>query len=251
MVWLAGAGLLAAGCSSSTTPTTTAHSASKSPAVSPGPCATVKTTTSIDQVPTACAALWAPYDVTKVPPPDILQQEHVPPAPHVVNRTNGAVSDAEAQLWANAANWDSGWIKWAEANGQPGLLPRLTGPTVINRSEDAALAQGATINLPACDLFPTTYRLFSVDANGAAYFARKGLPTDDRYVFVADYSGPCSSVARYPDGHTNTINYGDQSATVFVPGVLRTDPVLGEIWFSDAGGNCQDLSGPPQAWCGR
>src|SRR5438105_14767816 len=78
MVWLAGAGLLAAGCSSSTTPTptTSAHSASKSPAVSPGPCATVKTTTSIDQVPTACAALWAPYDVTKVPPPDILQQEH-------------------------------------------------------------------------------------------------------------------------------------------------------------------------------
>src|SRR5438445_302839 len=83
-----------------------------------------------------------------------------------VSRTTGAVSDAEAQLWASAANWDSGCIKWAEANGQPGFLPRMTGPTVINRSEDAALAQAATITLPACDLFPPTCRLFSVDANG-------------------------------------------------------------------------------------
>jgi len=253
MVWLAGAGLLAAGCSSSATPTptTSTHSASKSPSVSPGPCATVKTTTSIDQVPTVCAALWAPYDVTKVPPPDILQQEHVPPAPHVVNRTNGAVSDAEAQLWADAANWNSGWLKWAEANDQPGLLIHLTGPSVISPMENDALSKGATIALPACDLYPATYALFGNAADGNAYFRRKGLATDSAYLLVATYPGPCSSIATYPDGHTATIIDDTGPTTAFIPGKLRSDRVLGSVWYADAGGSCNDAAGPPPEWCGR
>src|SRR3979411_1282610 len=132
MVAMLGMGWALAACGSISTHTPSAGS-SASPSASVtvgGPCASVKTTTAIVDVPPACAALWAPYQVTKVPPPDILQQERVPLAPPVKNSTNGAVSDADAQLWANADNAGSGWFKWAEANGQPGLIRYLAGPAL-------------------------------------------------------------------------------------------------------------------------
>ena len=255
MVWLAGAGLLAAGCSSSATPTptTSTHSASKSPSVSPGPCATVKTTTSIDQVPTACAALWAPYDVTKVPPPDILQQEHVPPAPRVVNRTNGAVSDAEAQLWANASNNGSGWFRWAEANDQPGFLQHLEVIADVLPAERVALSKGANIDQPDCNLFPSAESLFQVKADGAAFFAREGIPTKAAFVLVVTFSvsGSCTATASYPDGRAEAIPELESPTISFVPGMLRNDRVLGPIWYTDSGGGCASVAGPPSAWCGR
>jgi len=253
MVWLTGAGLLAAGCSSSSTstPSTSAHAASNSASASPNPCATVTTTTSIDQVPTACAALWAPYDVTKVPPPDILQQEHVPPAPRVVNMTNGAVSDAEAQMWANASNRGSGWFKWAEANDQPGLLPHLVASADILPAENLALSQGASIALPDCSLYPLDESLFPIGPDGQAYFSRKGLPTKAKFVLVARFSGPCVAFATFPDGHQKSITELATQTTVFGPGILEKDPVLGVIWFTDSGGNCTDTVGAPSEWCGR
>src|SRR5438132_9837578 len=160
MVLLTGVGLLAAGCGSPSAPTSkaSARAVAASPSPSGGPCATVKTTTSIDQVPTACAALWAPYDVTKVPPPDIIQQERVPPAPHVVNKTNGAVSDAEAQSWANASNNGSGWFKWAEANDQPGFLTHLEVIADVLPAEQLALSRGAYVTQPDCNLYPKAER---------------------------------------------------------------------------------------------
>lgn len=252
MVAVVGAGVIGTGCSSPAGPSTPSPTHA-SPAISPsmGPCASLTTTTSIDEVPVACAALWAPYNVTKVPPPNILQLEHVPPAPKVVNRTNGAVSDATAQLWANAANANSGWLKWAEAYDQPGFLIHLTGPELISKSESSALASGATISLPDCDLYPTSYVVFVVGPDGLAYFQRKGLPADDPTVLVATYEGPCASKALYPDGHTETIIDDSAPTIAFVPGRLRNDQLLGAIWYADAGGSCGDAAGPPQEWCGR
>ena len=209
------------------------------------------TTTSIDKVPAACGALWQPYRVTMVPPPDILQQEHVPAAPHVVNLTNGAVSDAEAQHWADANNWGSGWVKWAEANDQPYLLPFLVGPALVSPTEESALEQGARITLPDCAIYPLSSTLYPVLADGKTYFASKNLPTDDAYVIVVNVSGPCAATATYPDGHTQSIPETSGPGTAFVPGALRHDPLLGDIWFTDAGGSCSDITGPPHEWCAR
>jgi hypothetical protein len=208
-------------------------------------------TTAIEQAPAACAALWSPYQVTKVPPPDILQQEHVPAAPPVRNMTNGAVTDAMAQHWADADTADAGWLKWAEANDQLAFLIHVNGPDVLSASERMALAQGALITQPDCDLYPTQRALFTVGADGNAYFMRKGLPTDNANVFVEVFTGPCSVSATFPDGHTATISQLPQTTTAFVPGKLKSDPVLGEIWYSDAGGGCQDPTGPPSAWCAQ
>jgi len=252
MAAVTSAGLLALGCSShpSPTPAAASHTRSASPRVS-GPCASVRTTTPITDVPQACAELWAPYQVTKVPPPDILEQEHVPPAPPVVNMTNGAVSDATAQLWADASNRDSGWFKWAEANDQPALLMYLVGPAVISSQDEQALSEGARILQPDCDLYPTRNELFVVGPEDKTYFARKQLPTDASFVFVVLYSAPCAETALYPDGHTESIQDFTQQITTFVPGTFRSDHVLGSLWYSDAGGHCQDPAGPPVSWCAR
>lgn len=254
---LGGSCLLMSACSGGgTTPTARASqsasaSASASPSTVATACASVHTTTPITKVPTACELLWEPTHVTLVPPVNILEQEQVPPAPPVKNMTNGAVSQADAQHWADAANWESGWDKWAEANGQSFLLTRLTGPALVSTADVQAMEQGATIEQPPCDLYPTSYALFPVGADGDAYFTRKGLPADMAYVLVAVYTGPCHPVATYPDGHQQTLPGLEKTSTGFVPGKLQHDPLLGDIWYADAGGNCDDPVGPPAEWCGR
>jgi hypothetical protein len=191
----------------------------------------VRSTTPIEQVALACQTLWLPYGVTQIPPADELRLERVPNAPTVVNMTGGAVPDATAQHWADASNWDSGWWKWAQQNDQLLLLRYLVGPALVSGAEVEAL--------------------FAVGAAGRAYLARKGLPTDDPYVFVVVYTGPCTEIVHHAGGGTTTIVDFTQNTTVFSPGVLRHDPLLGDLWFGDAGGNCQDPVGAPPAWCGR
>ena len=253
IVAMLGMGWSVAACgSSSTTAPSTGSSASPSASVTVGgPCASVKTTTAIADVPPACAALWAPYQVTKVPPPDILLQEHVPLAPPVKNMTNGAVSDADAQLWANASNRGSGWYKWAEANDQPAFLRHLVGPALIPADEQQALAAGATIQLADCNLFPTRNALYPVSASAQAFFGRKGLPTHNRFALVVAYPGPCAENVTYPDGRTQTIQASTGPSVVFVAGEFRADTLLGPLWYADSSGSCQDTAGPPPEWCGR
>jgi hypothetical protein len=202
-------------------------------------------------VPPACAALWAPYQVTKVPPPDILHQEHVPAAPPVINMTNGAVSDATAQQWANADLRVAGWFRWAEGFGQEVFLHHLGGSDTLNPAERTALDLGATIAQPDCNLYPSQRVLFAVGPDGDAYFLRRGLPADNNYVLVEAFTGPCSAIATYPNGQTQNIVELPATTLVFVPGTPRSDPILGDIWYSDAGGNCSDPAGPPPQWCGR
>ena len=255
-VWIALSGclLLSACGSGGTHASSTARpgAPSGSPAAGGGPCASVRTTTPIAKVPPACAALWEPYGVTMVPPPDELQQEHVPAAPPVRNMTNGAVSDADAQHWADANNWDSGWYSWAEAHDQPRLLSRVVGPSLINPSEEAALSAGATIAQPECNLYPTSNTLFAVGADGKAYFTRKGLPADDGYVLTLVFPSCTPAVATFPDGHQEKMPQPlTGTFTAFAPGGLRHDQLLGDLWYSDAGGNCSDPAGPPPEWCGR
>jgi hypothetical protein len=214
-------------------------------------CAAVTTTTPLTEVSLGCQQLWSSHGVTEVPPANELALERVPAAPTVVNMTGGAVPDVTAQHWADASNRDSGWWKWAEGNDQLFALRTLVGPALIPTAEIEALQNGGTVDQPDCNLYPLRWSLYPVGADGRAYFARKNLPADDTYVFVVVYSGPCSETVHDANGTRTTIVDFTSDTTVFSPGVLRHDPVLGDIWFADAGGNCQDPNGPPAAWCGR
>ncbi|MFI5286672.1 MAG: hypothetical protein ACHQ4F_10175 [Candidatus Dormibacteria bacterium] len=215
------------------------------------PCAAVSTTTPVAQVTLGCRQLWSPYGVTAIPPSNEPALEHVPAAPPVVNMTAGAVADLTAQHWADASNWDSGWWQWAQRYDQLFMLRHLIGPALIPAVEVEALQNGGSVDQPVCNLYPLSWRLFPVGSDGAAYFARKNLPGSDAYVFVVVYSGPCSETILSSSGTSTTVVDFTRDTTVFSRGVLRADPVLGDIWFADAGGTCQDPSGPPAAWCGR
>jgi hypothetical protein len=253
---LIGSCLLAStGCGSSVSanpPVLQTGGVRNAPVVGAGdPCSSVAVTTPLEQVTAACQAVWWSYGVTAVPPTNEPALERVPAAPTVANMTRGAVSNAAAQRWANASNRDSGWWQWAQAHDQLFVLRHLVGPSMIPATEVEALQNGGTVEQPACNLYPISWKLFAVGADGKAYFARRHLQTDAAYVFVVVYTGPCSETLRDSLGHPSTLVDFTENTTVFSPGVLRADPVLGDIWFADAGGNCQDPSGPPAAWCGR
>jgi hypothetical protein len=65
-------------------------------------------------------ATWQRCGATQVPPADVLK---IPTQlPKVINRTNGAVSDADAQKWVTAFMREQGIELWALTSDQPGLL---------------------------------------------------------------------------------------------------------------------------------
>jgi hypothetical protein len=166
----------------------------------------------------------------------------------VVNGTNGAVSDTQAQAWALAANRAGVWLQWSEANDQFALTSRIEAAQVENAQIDQFMRQGISVIDPSCDLFAEQYRLFPMRAEGSAFFASFGETARDAYVFVEHYPGPCSISGRDAQGHTRTL-LSTQSATVSISaGVVRRDALLGQIWFSDGAAFCSDR-GAPIDWC--
>ena len=162
-----GCGVLVAGCSTAShDASSTPRAQTPSPSVSSSPCSSVTETTPIQNVSPACAALWQPYGVTKVPPSNELSLENVPAGPTVNNRTDGAISNSDAQVWVDASNRESGWFEWSEANGQFPFLAHLSAEGLLNPAERAALDSGATIDQPACNLYPVAAWLFPIDADG-------------------------------------------------------------------------------------
>jgi hypothetical protein len=151
----------------------------------------------------------------------------------------------------DASNRESGWFQWGESNGQLPFLAHLSAQNLLNPAERSALDAGATIEQSACNLYPLAAAVFPIGADGRAYFAPSGLPSSDAYLLVVRFPVPCSAVARYPDGHTTSINEAPNGSTAFAPGHLVHDHVLGDIWYVDSGGNCNDPKGPPPEWCGR
>ena len=226
------------------------RSQSTASAAGSGPCRTVTDTTPIQLVPNACAALWTPYGVTAVPPGNVIQQENIPPAPQVTNKTGGAVSDADAQAWAAANSRTGAWYRWAEANDQPALLPHVIAGTLVSATEQQLLAQGARIDQPDCALFPLTVSVYPIQDDGRAYFAKKNVTVTDQWALVISYPGPCVATVTYADGHTSSLQELPGPGMAFGPGVLKHDPVLGDIWYADAAGSCTDPAAPAE-WCGH
>jgi hypothetical protein len=204
------------------------------------------TTTPIDQVPAACAALWAPYGVTKVPPSNLTDATPTPPP--VVNGTGGAVTDAVAQAWAVAVNRTGMWLRWSEANDQYELTTYIESRQVVNAAIDQVMRHGTSVIDPDCDLFATEYRLFPLTAQGSAFFTSFGQITHDSYVLVEQYPGPCAILGKDPTGNTQTLVSTPNSIVSVSAGNVRHDPLLGDIWFADGAAFCSNR-GAPTAWC--
>jgi hypothetical protein len=217
------------------------------PSAATGACASVMTTTPIAQVPGACAALWAPYGVTKVPPANLT--DATPPAPQLVNATHGAVSDAELAQWIFASNRDSLWYRWAEAYDQAKLLPRLGSMSLYPTAELQALAANEAVMQPDCALFPTKVSLFPITKTDQQFFISQGESVSDPFGFVSAYPGACTVTATTSSGRTVTVESFPTAGTTFFASHMVDDAVLGPLLFADGAGNCNDR-GAPTEWCG-
>ena len=113
------------------------------------------------------------------------------------------------------------------------------------------LASGGYILQPDCNLYPAHNSLFTIGSDGQLFFASRGLHLSDTYVLVIQTgAGPCSETLVSADGSRQTVIDYSATTVAFVPGTYRVDPLLGALWYSDGGGNCQD-DGAPAEWCGR
>jgi hypothetical protein len=216
------------------------------PSAAAGPCASVTTTTDIGQVPAACAALWAPYGVTKVRPVNMADTTPAPPV--VTNATNGVATDVDAAAWAQASNRGAVWYRWSEANDQPSLLAKLGNLNLVPASELQALGGSGTVSQPDCAIFPVKEALFEDGPDGVRYFASFGESVRGDAVLVAMFPGPCSVTATTATGQTRTIAAYPSAGVTFFAGHVVDDPMLGALWFTDGAGNCQQ-GAPPNAWC--
>lgn len=216
------------------------------PSAAAGACASVATTTPIEQVPAACATLWAPYGVTKVPPANLT--DATPQPPPVVNATKGAVSDSQIATWILASNRDSLWYRWAEANDQSSLMPRLGEVSLDPRAELQAMAANEPISQPDCALFPVKLKVFPISTADHRFFVAEGETVGDTYVFVGAYSAPCAVTATDPSGKIVTLASYTSVGVTFFASHLVDDPLLGPLLFYDGAGNCGQ-QGAPTTWC--
>ncbi len=216
------------------------------PSAASGPCASVTTTTDIGQVPAACAALWAPYGVTKVPPVNLTDSTPAPPV--VTNATKGAATDIDATAWAQASNRGAVWYRWSEANDQPTLLAKLGALSLLPASELQTLGASGTVSQPDCAIFPVREAAFEDSPDGVRYFSSFGQSVKGDAVLVAMFPGPCSVTATTATGQVRTIATYATAGVTFFAGHVVEDPMLGKVWFTDGAGNCQQ-GAPPPAWC--
>jgi hypothetical protein len=216
------------------------------PTAAAGPCASVTMTTDIGQVPAACAALWAPYGVTKVPPVNLTNATPTPPG--VTNATNGAATNVDAAAWTQASNRGAVWYRWSEANDQPSLFAKFVNLSLVPASELQALGASGTVSQPDCAIFPVKEALFEDGPDGVRYFASFGQAVRGDAVLVAMFPGPCSVTATTATGQVRTIAAYPSAGVTFFAGHVVEDPMLGTLWFTDGAGNCQQ-GAPPNAWC--
>jgi hypothetical protein len=206
----------------------------------------VATTTPIEQVPAACAALWAPYGVTKVPPANLT--DATPQPPPVVNATNGAVPDAQLTRWTLASSRSSVWYRWAEANDQAVLISHLGSTRLVPTAELQAMAAGEPISQPDCALFPTTVKVYPITPDEQRFFATQGETVTAPYAFVGSYPGNCVVTAVNPSGRKVTLATYPMASITFFASHPIDDALLGPILFTDGAGNCSDR-GAPNNWC--
>ena len=216
------------------------------PSAASDPCASVTTTTDIGQVPAACAALWAPYGLTKVPPVNLTDSTPAPPV--VTNATNGVVSDSQLASWIIASTRASIWYRWAEANDQSPLMPRLGVVGLVSVAELQAMAASEPITQPDCALFPTRVRVFPITPADQRFFVGQGETVSSMYAFAGTYPGACTVTARTVSGQTLTLASFPSASVTFFAAHAVADPLLGTILYFDGAGNCTQM-GAPAAWC--
>lgn len=177
--------------------------------------------------------VWTPYDVTVIPSRHVL--DGMPAPPTVINMTNGALSNADAQALAWAEYRQNAFIGWLEAAVQPGLNNHLREAGLFNGILGNTVRAGTSVNDPACDLYAAKIAVVPVDSSITAFESGKGYTVTSQYAMVVLYSGGCTVKTA-----AGQALFSDQSNTIAVEtGAIRHDDVLGDVFYQESGRDCE------------
>jgi hypothetical protein len=192
--------------------------------------------------------IWTKYKTVIIPSRHTL--ENMPAVPQVSNITGGALDDATAQSFLNAEFRDNTFIAWAEKNVQPDFMNSLQDPIYNDTPTMSLLRAGKAINDPPCDLYPVNVAVVALDDKTKAFFAAQGRILKSPYALVQTANGPCDvTLASPPPGATPVGSIDNAGETDLIAGYLQHDPVLGDLWFTDASFNCADPKATAKELC--
>jgi hypothetical protein len=147
--------------------------------------------TPVVAAPSAMAFAWLQLAISKtIPGSDIFAK--APPMPTVINRTNGAVSLAEAHSIEVAIWREEALLQWAEAHDEVGFtINTLLGSQESNfflPDVQSALGQGGTVLDPNCDVFPVSVTLWPHTAGVDAWLTDANEQTSAPDVAVLPFN---------------------------------------------------------------
>ena len=191
--------------------------------------------TPISQASAQLQMVWDPYGVTLIPSRHVF--DSIPAVPAVLNKTNGALSAAQAQQIGVAYyRTDTLW-GWADAHDQMKLQLYLSNQGFLNTPEGQAEGAGEPVTDPVCDLYPVKLAVVQVDQSIVSYEAGVGFSVDSPYALAEEYKSPCSVTATTAEG-PQVLDSWQWPTLILETGSARTDPLLGLTWFEESARAC-------------
>jgi hypothetical protein len=185
---------------------------------------------------------WQKLGATEVPPASVLRVSLG--AIQVVDQTGGAVSEADAKLWATALLRSISYDFWAVNRQQSDFLGRsglASAPTTVFGPDFAVITQARAAQARAQYQGKTIRRLVlrPVPANLKKAFQDQGFIWS-QYAFFIDAVGPASIAWTDSQGKHSvqqTLAPG-AAASELAGGQFSHDPVMGDIWAVGSDWDC-------------
>jgi len=174
--------------------------------------------------------------------------DKMPAPPKVLNLTHGGMSDADAAALAIALYRQSAFIGWMEASVQPKFNDHLRDTGEFNTPVGEASRRGEVVVNPPCDLYPVKVAVVPVDQAILDFQTSLGYRVTSAFAVVEQYQGPCAITAQTPNGPRIVGSFGDPNPPVIETGQVRSDPILGPLYYSESKNVCPPgASGGPAA----
>jgi len=191
---------------------------------------------------------WTTWGVSQPPPPNFLDQYAIKLPARIQNYTQGAVSDADARLWAEGAARNIGLQRWSLSTLHEGpllnhaVLEQANLP--INVYGDVLTlipsyrAKGVkSVQVVGFDTW-TAVALVIVPDSVIAQYAAPDKPT--KYGLLARTLGPSHLVLTYVDGHAEEVaEYAAGAKEDFLwSGSYDPNHILKPMWVEASGWLC-------------
>lgn len=191
---------------------------------------------------------WAAYGVTIIPSRHVFAG--MPVVPTVLNKTNGALTQAQVQQIGLAYYRTNALWGWASLHDQTKLQLYLANQGFLNTAAGDAESKGEPVQEPSCALYPTQMAVVPVDSSITSFLQAHGYTVSSAQALSEGYKTPCTITALTGNGPTAV--FGEKFGTTLdiETGSTRADPVLGLVYFREAGRECPE-SGLPTPWPGE